>query len=472
MHEKTIMLKAALAIVAGLLCMGGLYWPRVYGVSNRRFFWEAMGCASLIRVGLFVAAFVVMHMSAQSDVVVYRYLTNRMMGGELVYRELRTPYAPLFHYVAAVPLLVWNSPLALILESIIIDLAAFAVWLTIGMRWFSPRAVRIAAVLAICSSISWVFIAINGQNQSWIALSLGLAVLALTKQRSGASGVAFSFAVTAVKFLGLLFVPILFFTNPRRLRWMMGFLIPTVLVYGFFSLWGDLLMPLKWVGGDFESGSFGYLLSVAGLDTLDPLVKRIVDDVGIVLLGALMMLAWWRIRRDCRPVDVVAWLSLTIFAFLFISKKSYPSYLLMAFIPACLTLAAASTSRWRLGMLWGVFGLAGSLEGSVYHRYMINQVGEMGWRQVMPHYAEAWSGDPESYLRQVPEPYDFRALWHPQFPGGPSHLATFMILFIDVVLLACYAWFAWRSWQYLTSRILPSAAEASGETMSASATAS
>lgn len=437
MHNKTVMLKFAVGAVAALLCLIGLYWKRNYRISDRRFFWEAMGWTCVLRLGLFALAYGVAHMKPQNDVIQYYAFAKDFMAGKWIYRDINTPYAPLFTYFSTLPLRVWDSMLAMILQSILIEFAALAVWFHVAMRWFPSRVARAGVIMAVTCPVSLLYIGVNGQNQSWLALCLGLAVLALMVRRPVNSGLALSTSVVAVKFLGLLFAPVLFVCSGRRWAWSAAFFLPILVVYGIYEHWVDILVPLKKVGDNFPGGSIFFLMSLGGLNTRDATTLRVVDLLGVSTLVAVFLGAWWRVGTP-KARDSIAWCSLLMMVFLIVSKKSFPQYMLFAMVPVCLTMAAQSRLKWRLAAEWAFFNVVASVESSMCYRLMANRL--------VP--------DPHNPIGWIKVDFDFRAMWHPS-PGSPEMRWLILLAVVEGCLMACYITYAWRSWRYLVSRAEP-----------------
>jgi hypothetical protein len=69
-------------------------------------------------------------------------------------------------------------------------------------------------------------------------------------------------------------------------------------------------------------------------------------------------------------------ITLVLLTFLVASKKSYTVYLVMAFFPLCLTLAATGVGP-RLLLGFGAFGVLCSLEMSLWFRWLGTH--DLGW---------------------------------------------------------------------------------------------
>ena len=93
-----------------------------------------------------------------------------------------------------------------------------------------------------------------------------------------------------------------------------------------------------------------------------------VDVLALALLGVVTL---WLVVRRAAPAPVsTVWSIVIIFAtFMLVSRKSYSSYLVMAFFPVCM-LAASSTSAWFSPAGFGLFGLAAMIERTLWFRWL------------------------------------------------------------------------------------------------------
>jgi hypothetical protein len=92
----------------------------LFRIGDRSFGVGSWAALALSRIGLFVVVFVVAGYPAESDVTVYYQWTQMILDGGVLGRDVPAAYGPLFHYLAAVPLLLWDSPKSLFLLAICI----------------------------------------------------------------------------------------------------------------------------------------------------------------------------------------------------------------------------------------------------------------------------------------------------------------------------------------------------------------
>ncbi|UCD74000.1 MAG: DUF2029 domain-containing protein, partial [Phycisphaerales bacterium] len=296
----------------------------------------------------------------------------------------------------------------------------------VARRWFSERATRTATMMYILSPIPLLNTALNGQNQVWLALLLAVALLLLAK-RDLISGFVFGLTIAAVKLLGLLFAPVLWLFASHRLVWLVGFALMPVWVYGILLIGGvDVLVPLKVEAHRVTSGNLLYLLSITGLDLDSAAVKWASTAVLLLALMAVFLIAWAR-GVQTRPRNVVFLITLVLLTMLLVSKKAYVSYLVLAFFPICLSLAARTPSL-PLLLFFALFGVAAAVEPSLWFRWMDKD--------------------------------NLSILWQAELPEKVTRGRAIAFLLCDLMLLAGYLGYFLRTWRLMWSP--PEEADTSG----------
>jgi hypothetical protein len=276
------------------------------------------------------------------------------MQHRLPYRDFPSSYSPLHSFLDAGLLLLWNSPIAIILFAILAECLILPVWLRAARLFASESAVRIAAVLYIASAISLQFVTIDGQDNVVIALLLGLGVLTLARPLSGArealSGALVGFSAVLIKFLPLLFAPAFIFGARRWVRWLLGFVTVLVLGYGIFAAMHlPILYPLPAEGSLRTASDLPYLLESAAGYTPPAIVEDSLLALVLLLIVAVMLRARLRARAQTPLLHLVVFgcASLNL-ALLIFSKKSWPPYLVLTLFPLCLLFGEGSYRRLRL----------------------------------------------------------------------------------------------------------------------------
>ena len=380
----TLAARAGLGVLAAACSVALGSMRRFAALPRRGFDLLASGALLASRLGLYVLVFVGLHIPPRGDIpVFYRREALEVLAGKLPYRDFGSSYAPLHPFLDAAVLHLWNSPLALVLFAILVEAVAFALFLKVARCGFSEDRVRLAALLYLASPVSLQFVTIDGQDNVLIALLLAAAMLFSYRGRSLLAGATLASSIVLVKFLPLLFAPLLFMACCRRWRWLAGFGGVLALGYGpFAALRLPLLYPLHAEGQAKTASDLPYLLeAILGSD----LPGWALNGVLLLVLGGILVATGRALRgaaADIRlRISMAGCMALTL-ALLLLSKKSWPPYLMLVLFPLCLTLAAERFSRWRLfafaGFSW-VAILAHSvwateflqIEGPALHGYLV-----------------------------------------------------------------------------------------------------
>jgi hypothetical protein len=319
--------------------------------SSRSFDRFANAAFLISRFGLYVLLFFILHLAPRGDIPAFYFPeASAALHGALPYRDIASSYAPLHPYLDGSAILLWRSPLAIILLAILFEAVLLPVWLKLGRDLFAEQSVRTAAMLYIASPISLQFVAVDGQDNVIVALLLALAIFCLVKHRAATSGALVALGVVFIKFLPLLYFPAFFLAVRRRMRWLLGFAGVLAVGYGGFALLHlPLLYPLTREGDLKTASNLIYIIeSISGAD----ISSRICDGLLLLIFLAIFML----IARALRHASQVGRLRILAFgvaaltlALLVFSKKSWPPYLMFSLFPIILLLTEGSHRRLRLG---------------------------------------------------------------------------------------------------------------------------
>ncbi|MEP7242649.1 MAG: hypothetical protein ABI885_03080 [Gammaproteobacteria bacterium] len=406
-----IVFKVLVAVGYALLGAAALRAPALQTTSERRFILAALGLQLIPTLALFVALYGLGGQDVTSDVPgYYMPLARAAMAGQVPFRDFPMSYAPLFPYVGAALLSVWSSAKAFALFAILLNALALVLWHAAAVASFDRQAARTSSVLFATSGHVLVQ-ALLGTNQAWIAVALAASTVLLVRERNVYSGLVQGLALCVVKFLVLLFWPVLWIVAPRRLRWLVGALVPTALVYGAFAAGGaDLLTPFHQEADSVSSGNLPYLLQplVAGQGAL---VARVFDGFAILALGSAVLWLFVRATRmpiSARPRMLMPALALVGLVFMLLSKKSFTGYALFFLYPAILTLVLSVRDRRWLAAFVLLFNTLLAAEPSLWFH--------LG---------------------------NFHALsdWLATSPGA----GLYGFLIVDLALVACYAYLAVRA---------------------------
>jgi hypothetical protein len=124
------------------------------------------------------------------------------------------------------------------------------------------------------------------------------------------------------------------------------------------------------------------LLSAFGVELESPALG-VASAVLLVGGGAAGLLYLQRAGGREDLARLPAALGLALVAFLLLSKKSYPTYLVLGFFPLCLGLARTRPAARDL-VVFGVLGIAATLEMSLWFRWLDTRDLALLWRDPLP----------------------------------------------------------------------------------------
>lgn len=344
-------------------------------MPDRSFTYAAIALLLVNRLGLFFVVLILMGAEPASDVTVYVDEARKVLHGQIPFRDFFTAYSPLFPFVAAIPLPLWNSAKAVILEGLVLEALSLPLWLAFARRAFAEQTVRRATVIYCFNPFAQLIIPLAGQNHVWLsfflAASLWLAPMRGRTSREGISGFVFSMGTVMVKWLALLYAPILLMRSQRRTLWLTAMLLPILTLYGFWTAYcgpGALLGNIEFHALHASSGNLPYLLTALGADFASARYLELMNVVGLAVLGAVFLLSTLRLPRFDDRVTTFMLVVITL-TFLIVSKKAFTSYFVITLFPFCLLLARPGQSMLATVVSLGFLVMAG-IEPSLWFRWL------------------------------------------------------------------------------------------------------
>jgi hypothetical protein len=413
-----ILLKVVIALFSGLLGAGVLR-SRVMDLPEGSFLRWALGLQLVPSVALFLVLYMLGHQDPTSDVPSYYLPAARAaLAGQIPFRDFVSSYAPLFPYVGAALVAVWDSGKIFALFAMLLNAATLVLWHRSASVCSEPRTLRMSTVLfASCGHV--IVQGLLGTNQCWIAAAVAASTLLILRERVAAAGFVQAAAACTTKLLAHLFWPVFWICTPHRARWLAAAAIPTTAVYLLFIGIGagpNLLHPLRFEATQLSSGNLPYLLDLF-LGSLTS--ERLILD-GLTATALAVALGWlyWNTRavaaRD-RPTLLPAALMLIALTLMIFSKKSFTGYVMFVMYPLVLLLVTGRT-RARVGFLLG-FNVLLVAEPSLWFRL------------------NGFNGSLRDWLDSGPTPV----------------IAAFVGL--DLVLVGCYVYLAWLSVRSLQATV-------------------
>jgi len=364
-----IVFKILVAAAAGVLGAWLLRHRALRVLSEPRFVTAVLAVQLVPAIGLFTALYVVGHQQLTADVPAYYMPVARAaLAAQLPYRDFPLSYSPLFPYVGAALLSIWNSGKSFALFAIVMNAVTLLCWHASASAILDRQTAREASVL-FATSGHVLLQALLGTNQTWIAAALAGSVLLLVRGRNGSGGLIQFLALAATKFLVLLFWPVLWVFAARRLRWLGCALLPSVALYAAFSVNGaDLLYPLRHQAQLISSANLPYLLEPL-LARDGRLAHRLFDGAALLALGATTVWLYLQARRvpaPRRPDLLVAGLALTQLVFMLVSKKSYTVYAVFCMYPMMAVLLLGIADYRRRVAFFVAFNILLAVEPSLW----------------------------------------------------------------------------------------------------------
>ncbi len=354
---QSLELRGAVGLVASAFGAGAWAVAPRLRIERARFRRLATIGFALSRIGLFALAFWILHLQPRGDIALYMYEAAPAYAGRLVYRDFKTPHAPLDPYLLAGMLHVHYSATTIIFFAVLFDIGAFALWMLFSARALGSLTERRTALLMLLNPTSLLTVAIDGQMNALIALGLAWGIVALIQRRDLLSGFVTAIPGVAVKFIAWIFVPSLFFPSRRKLLWGAGFLALTLAVYlGFAASGANILTPLGAEGSHKTSSSLIYLFELLSGISLGDRLPDVLLGLSWLAVVAFTFRTLQRRKGDQVPTLQIAALSMIaeLMCLQVFSKNTWDRYLVMAMYPLCLLVAEFSVGEIFAYSLWSV----------------------------------------------------------------------------------------------------------------------
>ncbi len=195
-----------------------------------------------------ILVFFILKFDATSDVKMFHTWAETAKKGYFVYRDFNAPYAPLFSYITAIPLFIYNHENSILVLMVIIE--ACILYLT--YKYFGAISRKSEALM--CSLLyltlpaSFVLSVIGGQEDIWM---WGILILSLYFYRRNQDslwvGVILGIGMIVTKVLFVFALPIAFILINKKIRFIAGLAIiglPTLAILIYFG--GDsFLLPIQ-----------------------------------------------------------------------------------------------------------------------------------------------------------------------------------------------------------------------------------
>src|SRR5262249_23130104 len=143
---------------------------------------------------------------------------------------------------------------------------------------------RRASIYYVTSALPLLNVAVEGQNQIWVAMFFAIAFWLMVKGRTIAASIVLSLPFVVVKLLALLGAPAFLASGERRIVRILSFAVVPLLVFGALIAGGvDVLLPLRLESADQSSGNVPFVVG-ALIGSRFSLSAGAVDAVALGLL--------------------------------------------------------------------------------------------------------------------------------------------------------------------------------------------
>src|SRR5581483_9152433 len=222
---SAIALKVMIALTSGLLGAWMLR-TRVMEWPERVFLRWAVGLQLVPVLALFVALYGLGDQQPTSDVPAY-YLpaAHAALSGAIPYRDFASSYAPLFSYVGAALVSLWDSGKMFALFDTILNVITLVLWHESARACFEQRTARAATVLFAASG-HVIVQGLLGTNQCWIGMAVAAGTLMMVHERSTASGLIQAIGAFPTQLLAHLFLAVFLILGPQGSRLVVAAGIP------------------------------------------------------------------------------------------------------------------------------------------------------------------------------------------------------------------------------------------------------
>ncbi len=378
---QSFIARAALSAAAAAASLALVAVRRKLPADRRRFDRALLGAFATSRLGLFALLFLVLHLAPRGDAPgYYMQEASHALSHQLVYRDFLSSYAPLHPYLDAALIRAWHTPLAIILFTILFEIATLPFWFRVARTFLSEDKARIGALLYLASPASLQFVTVDGQNNVIIAGLIGISLYLLLRHREALAGALVGLSIALVKFLPVVLLPLYFVATPRRWRWALGAAAVLVAVYGgFLLLHAPVLQPITSQGRMKSSGDLPYLVeAVLGISIPGPLSTGLL----LVVMLAILAVAARAVHAASAPTSVPDSVPVRmrilnfgtvalVLALIVFSKKSNSSYLMIALYPLCLLIDAGAVRVQKVAMTVFVFlQFIDVMEHSIWSTYL------------------------------------------------------------------------------------------------------
>jgi hypothetical protein len=270
----------------------------------------------VFRLFPFFVVYFYLGFDARSDVLMFYDSAISAAKGAWVYRDFESAYSPLFPYFTVLPLWLWDSPKAIILQMILLEFVIL--WGTIKLRGAST----FQGLLYLLLPASFILSVLGGQEDIFMWGVIVLALLVFKRNKNYLIlGIVLGCGLLITKALLILIIPGILIAVKDRINFFMGLLLVGIpsLVILYLNIGMDFLSPIQQANDPRLPNIWSILHPLTnGFIPLGPKWLNWVGLLSILFIGYLYIA---RNRTENFP-DKLPHLFLVVYMWLMISQQS------------------------------------------------------------------------------------------------------------------------------------------------------
>lgn len=272
----------------------------------------------MLRLVPFAIIYLVLGEEARWDVAMFYDSVQGALAGGWVYRDFETAYSPLFPYIIALPVLIWNTGKAIILFMILVE----GLVLRATMQWSRHPESLYIAILYLLLPSPFVYSVLGGQEDIWMwGVLVGSLLIYRRYPSDYLMGILMALGLLVTKALFILILPAIWLHSQKKIAWLAGALtigVPTLFIlYSHIGL--EFLEPIQQANDPRLPNLWSVLHPLT--NGLIPLGPKWINWLGLGSIVGLSMFLSWKLRKQ--PIDqFIPALFLSVFIWLMIIQQS------------------------------------------------------------------------------------------------------------------------------------------------------
>jgi hypothetical protein len=264
----------------------------------------------------FLLIYVYLGFDARSDVLMFYDSAVSAAKGAWVYRDFESAYSPLFPYFTVLPLWIWESPKAIILQMILLEFGILLATIKLG------KASAFQGLLYLLLPASFILSVLGGQEDIFMWGGIVLALLIFQRNKNYLMlGVILGLGLLITKALLVLLIIVILIALKERINVLLGLLlvgIPSLIIL-YFNIGWDFLAPIQQANDPRLPNIWSILHPLTnGLIPLGPKWLNWVGLLSILFVGCFYIAR----NRTEKLIDQLPHLFLVVYMWMMVSQQS------------------------------------------------------------------------------------------------------------------------------------------------------